>query len=352
MLRLWTAIALLASVCAADASAQTPSTPAPPQPAAGLHRWFDVQTLLLSARYRHIETSAGLVTANHLQHNELVKARFLFDAPGRFAIVAGLGTGATFTGGWNNGGVGTPDDLMLRVYLKQLYFSAAPIKGIEAQVGGLYIARGESTEITSYDNDGYISGERLAVKRPDVIWLDEVSGTIGYLGDTTTPNFLRRTDRLSQTNYSHLLAAKRLGAAVNVSADYTRVDKIDTWRSAVTIKSPATIGLDLVRLEAYHRVQNAASGFVVFGEKKLTSRLTAGVGVADVDLNYGSLSADRFGKGRRWYLNGSLLIVPELSLLTFYQHAFDNDVALANQSRFELILQFNALKALQRLKWY
>lgn len=352
MLRLWTAIALIASVCASDASAQTPSAPAPPQPAAGLHRWFDVQTLLMSARYRHIETSAGVVTANHLQHNELVKARFLFDAPGRFAVVAGLGTGATFTGGWNNGGVGTPDDLMLRVYLKQLYFSATPVKGIEAQFGGLYIGRGENSEITSYDNDGYITGERLTVKRPGVVWLDEISGTIGYLGDTSTPNVLRRTDRLSQTNYAQMLAAKRLSNDVTLSADYTRVDKVDTWRSAITIKSPSTIGLDLVRLEAYRRVQGAATGFALFGEKKLTSRLTAGIGVADVDLNYGSLNSDRFGKGRRWYLNGSLLITPELSVLTFYQHAFNNDVALANRSRFELILQFNALKALQRLKWY
>lgn len=355
MSRFWSAIVVsVACVCSTEALAQTPasSTPAPAQPAAGVHRWFDVQTLLFSTRYRHIETSADVVTANQMQHNELVKARFTFDAAGRLAIVGGLASGASFTSGWNNGGIGTPDDLALRMYLKQLYISAAPVKGVEAQFGGLYIIRGETTEIIGYDNDGYITGERLSIKRPDRFGLDEISATIGFLGDTTIPNFLRRTDRLSETNYYHVLGAKKFSSEVSGSADFTRVSGVRTLRSAVSIKAPATLGLDLIRVEAYRRFDNAANGYTAFGEKKLAPRLTAGLGVADIDLNNGTLNSDRFGKGRRWYLNGTLTLFPELALQTFYQHAFNNDVALTNRSRFEIILQFNALKAMQRARWY
>ncbi len=340
----------LTCVWATVASAQTP-TPLP-APAAGLHRWLDVQTLLASARYRHIETSTGVVTSNQLQHSAVLKARFTFDAQGRFAVVAGAATGATFIGGWNNSGIGTPSDLMLRTFLKQLYVSAAPTRGVEAQFGGLYVLRGESTEITSYDNDAFITGERLTIKRPDVLRLDELSATVGYLGDTSTPNVLRRLSRLSDTNYAHVLATKRLGNAVNVSADLTRVSDVSTWRSAVAVRAPKSTGLDLVRLEAYRRVDHPASGYSAFVEKKLGSRVTGGLGVANVDLNNGSLNADRFGKGQRWFLNGSVQILPELAALTFYQHAFNNDAPLTNRSRLEFLVQFNALKALQRAKWY
>ena len=336
----------------ADASAQTVPASATAPPPLISHRFLDIQTLNLSIRYRHIETSAGVVSANHAQHQETIRARFTFDAAGRYAIVGGVGTGNTFIGGWNNAGIGTPNDLALVMSLKQLYVSAAPITGLDAQYGGLFVARGDNTEITSYDNDGYLVGGRLSVKRPDVLALDELSATVGYLGDTTTPNFLRRTDRLSQANYGQLLIAKKFSATFSASADVTRVDHVRTVRSAFTLKAPERLGVDLLRVEGYRRVDSAASGYAVFAEKALTTRATVGIGAANVDLAYGGLNADRFGKGQRWFANGSVTIVPELSLLAFYQHAFNNDEPLTNRSRAEIILQFNALKALQRAHWY
>lgn len=329
-----------------------PVATAAPKPTAISHRWLDAQTLNLATRYRYVDTSVGVVTANQLQHSETVKVRFTFDKAGRYAVVAGLGTGTSFTGGWNNAGVGTPNDLLWTLSLKQLYVSATPWKGLEAQYGGLYFVRGEGTEITTYDNDAYLAGERVTVKRPDLFLLDEVSATTGYLGDLSTLNFLRRYERLSESNYYQVLVGKKLGKAVGASADVTSVSGVRTGRSAFSVKAPKTLGVDLLRVEAYHRFGKAATGYAVSAEKSFVKKLTLGVGTADIDMAYGGLNADRFNKGQRWFLNGSLTIVPELSVLTFYQHAFGNDVAVSNRSRLDVILQFNALKALQRAHWY
>lgn len=333
------------SLLAASAHAQTPPAPL-------THRWLDVQTLNLTVRYRRIVTTADVVTANQMQHSETVKARFTFDRSGRYALVAGLATGATLTGGWNNAGIGTPNDPQMQMSLKQLHLSASPWRGVEAQYGGLYAVRGENTEITSYDNDAYLAGERITIKRPGRLHLDEISATAGYLGDTSQPNFFRRYKRLSERDYYQILIARKIGKSAGVSGDLTGVSGVRTLRSAISVRAPKTVGLDLIRIEAYHRFDAAASGYAIFAEKVVTKRFTAGLGTADIDLNYGGLNGDRFGKGQRWFVNASLAIVPELSVLTFYQHAFSNSVPLPNRSRLEFLLQFNALKALQRARWY
>ena len=76
-----------------------------------LARWFELQTATLSTRYRYIENSAGAMTFNHMQHNEAFKGRFKFDAAGRYSVNAGLFTGNSFTGSWNNTGAGRENPL-------------------------------------------------------------------------------------------------------------------------------------------------------------------------------------------------------------------------------------------------
>ncbi|MGH9426719.1 MAG: hypothetical protein ACRD2L_10525, partial [Terriglobia bacterium] len=126
-------------------------------------RWVEVQSATLSHRYRYVENSAGVMTNNQAQHNEGFKGKFKFDRKGNYAINAGLFSGASLTGGWNNTGSGK-DKLFTNLYLKQLYFEAKPFKGFELQYGSLYPNRGENTEITSYDNDVYLMGERVSLK--------------------------------------------------------------------------------------------------------------------------------------------------------------------------------------------
>src|ERR671924_485051 len=103
-------------------------------------------------RYRVIETSSGLVPSNQLQHREQFRARFKADERGRYALHAGVFSGSTVTSSWNNTGIGTGDPVT-NVRLKQLFAAATPVDGIHAQVGSLYVNRGESTEITTYDED-------------------------------------------------------------------------------------------------------------------------------------------------------------------------------------------------------
>jgi hypothetical protein len=71
------------------------------------------------------------------------------------------------------------------------------------------VVRGESTEITGYDNDAYLTGQRVSVKRPKDLFFDEVSVTFAYLGDLTTPSITNRYHRLDEVNYRHLLASKK-----------------------------------------------------------------------------------------------------------------------------------------------
>lgn len=78
--------------------------------------------------------------------------------------------------------------------------------------------RGESSEITSYDNDGYLMGQRLTLSPHRVV--DELIVTAGYLGDFRDPSVTRRLHRLSE-NYGQVLVKKKLTDRLTASADFT-----------------------------------------------------------------------------------------------------------------------------------
>src|SRR5262249_38132217 len=106
-------------------------------PRSGVTRWFDLQTATIGTRYRLIENSQGAHIANQLQSFAQFKGRFKFDPDGKYSINAGVFTGNSFIAGFNDTGIGT-GDFTSNLYLKQLYFSAKPINGVEVQFGGLY----------------------------------------------------------------------------------------------------------------------------------------------------------------------------------------------------------------------
>ena len=135
---------------------------------------------------------------------------------------------------------------------RQLYFDAKPLKGLEFQYGSIGINRGDNSEITSYDDDGYMSGGRLIIRQPEHFYFDELSVTYGYLGDINTPNFLDRYQRLSQSNYHQFLARKKLTPWLDVSADYTW-HVAHTMREAAYVKAKWAKAVDAVRVEAYQR---------------------------------------------------------------------------------------------------
>jgi hypothetical protein len=341
----------------ASGTVPQPQVPAPPKaPAApsgspdGItSRWLDLQAVGVGGRFRYIDTSAGAVSQRQGQYTNSDRARLKFDADAKYTINATLATGNTFTGGWNNSGIGTGAGTGA-FFLKQLYASLKPIKGIELQYGGLGILRGESTEITTYDNDGYITGERVSLRRPRDLFLDEVAVTYAYLGDLSTPGIGSRWHRLGQSNYHQFLLAKKVGKLASLAADYTFQSGADTLRQGIRLETKGwSKALDGLRLEVYERVDvKPDQGYAITLEKTLFSRLAVAPGFASIDPNYGGLNADRFNKGKRLFVTANLSLTPELSLQTFYARAVHNAFPVTNRTRLDVILSLNVVKALQR----
>ena len=124
----------------------------------------------------------------------------------------GLFTGSRFTSGWNNTGIGL-GDWQDPLSFRNLFFAAQPITGVEGQYGSMYILKGESTEITTYDDDGYVIGERVSVRRPRQMFFDEMSATVGYFSsDPAEIGVSKRVKYLNdRPNYGHFLVDKKLG---------------------------------------------------------------------------------------------------------------------------------------------
>ena len=331
-----------------SADAETAQPAAASAPAAGLARWVDLQTANVLGRFRYIETSEHVVTTQQMQDSLALRARLKLDAQARLSVTGVVATGSTFTSGFNNTGIGTGDPVHA-VSVKQLYLTLVPTRGVDVSYGGLAPIRGESTEITSYDNDAYLVGGRFSVRRPREWFFDEISGTAAFLGDLATPNVFRRLDRLAEVNYGQILASKKATSWLTASADLTRVSGVSTFRTAVSVALHGAAAVDAIRYEQYARAgEDAAFGFAVTAEKALVPRLTVGLGYADIDPRYGGWNGDRYNRGQRMYETATMRLSPELSLAAFATQAFHDDVPISNHRRFDLVLTYNALATLKR----
>jgi hypothetical protein len=194
---------------AAPVVAQPSAAAEPP-----LRRWFELQSLSVYTRYRFIESNTDVVSANDVQYKEVVRARFNIDARRRYTVNAGFSSGSTFVGSWDNTGLGIGRGDYHSHYLRQLFAAAAPVPGLQLQAGGLYITRGENTEATTYDDDGYVAGERISIRRPRQLYVDEVSVTRGALGEPTEPNLVDRWESFAHQHYTQVLATKRFSQVV------------------------------------------------------------------------------------------------------------------------------------------
>ncbi len=341
-------LAAIVLTAPATLEAQGGEAIASPAPQTGLERWFELQAASLLARYRRVETSAGTVISNQLQDSVALKARFKFDAAGRYTINAGAATGRTFSSGWNNTGVGT-GDARRDLYLKQLFATASPARGLSFSVGGLSFVRGQSTEITSYDNDGYLLGERVSVARPATLYLDEIAFTNAHLGDLASPGVTSRLRRFDEANYRQLLAGKRVRRWLALSADYTWLMGVGTARAAAAIRTPWARAVDLVQYEQYARGgPDGGFGFAASAEKSWAGKVVARAGYADVDEHYGGLNGDKFTAGRRWYAQSDVLLPRDLTVLVFVTHAFSNPFPVPNATRVDVVLSFNAMGPIRR----
>ena len=313
-----------------------------------LSRWFDFQIATIGVRYRSIENSLGVMTNNQMQHAETFRGRFKFDREGKYSVTAHVASGNTFLGTWNNTGVGTGAPLT-NLYLKQLFFTARPTNNLEMQYGGIGVARGESTEITTYDSDAYLVGERVMVKLPKKLFFDNVTVTYAFLGDLAKPNFLKRWRRLGESNYHQFLVGKTFGKRAALSVDYTSQSGIDTMHEAVRFSVKESHVLDLARFEVYERTgAHRDWGFALTGEKAISRRWTLGGGYSQIDRDYGGLNGDRYNRGKMVFLSSNFVLTPEFSFQTYVGRGLPNDYVTPNRTRVDLIMSYNVLKTLKR----
>ncbi|MEO8041691.1 MAG: hypothetical protein ABI646_03675 [Acidobacteriota bacterium] len=323
-------------------SAQAPS----PTPVAHkkIKRWFDLEALAIATRYRYVESDVGLSTSAQ-QYQVFARGRFKFDSKGKYSVVGAIATGNNIVGGWNNTGWGT-GDLQADFYFKQLYFEAKPIKPLAIQFGGIAPNNGENTEITGYDNDAYLMGERVSVGDPKKFYFDEISATNGFIGDPTRPNVFRRFKRLAESNYHQILVRKTINKRVTFSADYTFDSGTDMLRQAVKVNVPELKVVDGFRFENYERLDpRPGYGFALTGEKKVTPKLNLIGGVAKI--SHVILNGDRYPRGTRVYFGGTYKITGEFSINPIIIQAVGPLAAPSiPRTRFEIIAAYNFLEAL------
>jgi len=337
---------------AGQSAQQSPSNSAPDSASSPIHvarfsRWLDFQTGNLGARYKRAKSSNG-PWFYQLQYQFMARGRIKFDREGHYYAGLRLSTGDIFPYGWNSTGAGTGDP-SAKIYLKDLFFSATPRKLFEIQFGGIGINRGESTEIATYSNNGYMMGERISVRRPDKLFFDEISATGAYLNDAEKPGVAGRFRRLGEMNYHQFLVSKKIHKRASVSADYTFQDGIETLRQAIKLYPKENRFFDSVVFEDYQRLDfHPAWGFALSMQKNPTRRLALTWGFVDIDRHYVNWNSDRLGKGKRVFLFASYNFWREFSAGVFAGKAFCNSFPVGNAARFDFIVSYDFLKALKR----
>jgi hypothetical protein len=339
---------LLAMVCLSVGTGVAQSPSPTPVVHEKIKRWFDLEALAVATRYRYVNSNAGVSTSAQ-QYQVFARGRFKFDPKGKYSVVGAIATGNNIGGGWNNTGWGT-GDVQAEFYVKQLYFEAKPIKPLAIQFGGIAPNNGENTEITGYDNDVYLMGERVSVRDAKRFYFDEISATNGFLGDPTRPNVFRRFKRLDESNYHQFLIRKNIGKRASFSADYTFDSGTDTLRQAVKLNVPELKVVDSLRFENYERLDpRPGYGFGLTGEKKVTPKLSLIGGVTKI--SHTVLNGDRYPRGTRLYLGGTYKITREFSINPIIIQGVGPLAAPSiPRTRFEIVAAYNFLEALHHYK--
>jgi hypothetical protein len=342
---------IITATLTAQVSAQTAKPSATPLPHPEVHRWFDVELLTLSTRYRFVENANGQTANDQQQWQFQARTRFKFDRNAKYSVVAQFGTGHALTSGWNNTGLGSGDP-QENIYPKLLYFDAKPVKPLEIQVGGIAPNNGENTEITGYDNDTYIMGERVVIRAPKSIYFDEVSVTNAFIGDQNTPDVFRRFRHLDRSDYHQLLVRKKVNSRVGFSADYTFESGIDTLRQAVKVNTPELKFADSLLYENYERIDpDAGYGFALIGYKHVNKKIDLSGGF--VKISHVMFNSDRFPRGERLYFNFAYKLTHELTINpVIIQAVGPLHTPTTPRTRFEIIASYNILEAFHHYHVY
>lgn len=189
-----------------------------------LGRWLDLQTLSHNERYRSSTNQGGWHVFEDGQQRSLVQGRLKLDAQDRYSIALRASSGRYFnwafadfaaaglTGRLNNYAkypyassytaaetkeiyaayALDPANVALfatvysngwEFYLRELSFRATPVNAVTVEFGSLGIERGLANEITTFDDDGWITGERIRIHAAKHLYFDEVGYTNAFFGD-------------------------------------------------------------------------------------------------------------------------------------------------------------------------
>jgi hypothetical protein len=324
-------------------AAQTPDGAAPHP----LARWVDAQTVAVSTRYDYIGDARDRTVQNRIQTQVQIRAGFKVDAAGRYRVHAGLFTGNDFSSGWNSTGIGTGEGTA-KIYLTQLFVGAEPWRGIELQYGSMDAARGQSTEITTYDNDAYITAGRLNVRRREIFFFDDVTVSVGYVGYLDRAFVFDRTGAFSRHNHWQLLLSKQVFHGLTVSTDYSAIGDDGMLRQGAKWRVDQP-WVDAVAGEYGVRLQGGSrqTAFAFSGEKQVAG-VTVQVGYANVDPVFGALNGDSYGRGNRMFTNGSFSLPLDLGASWFVQKEISPSLTSSNDVRIDVILKWNVLDTLKR----
>lgn len=350
-------------------------------------RWLDLTTFSHSERYRNQYGDTGYHYFEDGQQRSMLAGKIRLDAQGRYDIGFRASSGRTFNWAYADyAGQGFAARLNSQAYdkniqasadaeaindaeaqdpagsafvnnlssagwefyLRELYLSATPVKAVTLEVGSFGFERGFSSEITTFDDDGYLAGERLRLHDKAHLFFDEIGFTTAYFGYFDTPNLFARGGSFGKANYRQVYAKKQLNPRFGVSGEYNWLSGTQTLRQAVVADARETRLFDKVRLEVYERVsrtsfqgdnENPRQGFAVVGEKKVGKSLSGDFGFASIDRDYGlysgssfaqetgfSLNGDNYNTGIRVFSHMTYKINPVVSAFGFYTHITGSNI--------------------------
>jgi len=392
-------------VATLPASGKTAALPSPPEGL--LARWLTINTLSVSYRWRDMTDYDAFRLFDSGQERYLADGGLKLDSAGKYSINFHVSSGRNFNWAYSDSlGDGfweliTPSrkyqsaQQLLRkaqavaadpagnasydrvsrgseIHVRELFLSASPIRQLTFEYGGIGIERGENTEITSYDDDGYMAGGRMRIRDPRHLFFDQIAVTYGYMGDYFDPNLFDRGNRFGQTNYHQFLLQKRISARIKASADYTWQNHVQVMREAAVVNVRESKFANSARFELYQRTNNitlqgatfaSSSGFAIMaektlGEKTILKKFKLEGGYASVDEHYSvfdnsraldayawALNGDTYGIGRRLIARSTFKINPYISCFGVYTHTVATDYYNKNKQgmNFGLTIDFKNL---------
>ncbi len=394
---------------ASEAAAVVTSTIAPaPAPGPLTARWLDLKTLSYSGRYRNSTNADGRHLFMFGQQRYIADGKLKLDASGKYTINFHGSSGRTFNwafadfaGGQYRDSViaartyksaaqqaaltkaiaADPDGAIYKLgfpsrggyfYLRQLYVSATPISQVTVEFGSLPIEHGQNTEITSFDDDGYMSGERVRLHDPKHLFFDQIATTWGFVGNTLKPNFFARGSDLKTNNYQQYLVEKKIATRAVASADFSELNGTHSMREAIAIKTPEAKVIDSARFELYQRMNDIAlsgvkfakgSGFAVSADKLLMKKVNVEAGFASVDNNYAAYSGspylasigfgwngDTFSAGKRGFAKLDWKMTNGVDVYGFYTHTIVVLNPSSNIQGYNAGMNFDAKALINRTK--